>query len=650
MLCLFLFPASYLFGTNYYLSENGTDQNDGKSPEKAWKSLIQLNTVNLKPGDTVFFHAAHHFTGSLRIFRSGKENKPIVYTSYGGAEKPIISGAYRIEGFRNLKKNLYTTRTNRTIKHVFQDNRLLVPARYPNSGFLKMDGGGYHFCKKGNLDFPAEVIQNSIIRLRPVNWSFYTRQITEVQNDNLIFNDSINYLCQKDWGFYLEGKSEYLDHDGEWHFDRVNNTLSIISDDPENIKIEGCDIDYGIYLDKEISNIIIENIHIEKYAKDGILINNNNRHVTIQNCKISNCVERGINLMPGASFCTVKDNEIADCYGQGISLLEANNSVLEGNFIHRIGLKPGIGISGVNGATGILITGDELKLPGDPMRPFNNVIRHNRVDSTGYNGIRMDGYNSVCEYNVVKNVMYTLNDGGIFYCWAQDSTFTHHNIVRNNILLYSHGNIDGTPGGEPMCNGLYIDNRVNHILAENNVITGAHNGIVLNDNTNNIIVRNNISYNNANGIIISEWWVPGVTRNNTITQNTFISPDYRKQTLTISSVAVPDFYPGVIDSNTYISLKERFHLKSVSLQSGHIKRTDECSFEGWKLLTRQDPNSKSIIQNKENSRSCKVLVNEKNLPELVQLCKDKEYRLTDGTPIKDEIRIEPLSARVLLVE
>jgi hypothetical protein len=42
-------------GTKYYVSNNGSDSNDGKSPATAWKTLNKVNNSTFSAGDGVFF-------------------------------------------------------------------------------------------------------------------------------------------------------------------------------------------------------------------------------------------------------------------------------------------------------------------------------------------------------------------------------------------------------------------------------------------------------------------------------------------------------------------------------------------------------------------------------------------------------------------
>ena len=49
-------PGETYTGTAYYVSENGSDENDGLSPETAWQTVMHLRELDrLQPGDAVFF-------------------------------------------------------------------------------------------------------------------------------------------------------------------------------------------------------------------------------------------------------------------------------------------------------------------------------------------------------------------------------------------------------------------------------------------------------------------------------------------------------------------------------------------------------------------------------------------------------------------
>lgn len=79
-------PATYE-GTVYYVSPNGSDDNDGKSPEKAWATLEKVNTEALGKGSAVLFERGGLWRGAL------KTQEGVTYSSYGSGEKPAIYGS-----------------------------------------------------------------------------------------------------------------------------------------------------------------------------------------------------------------------------------------------------------------------------------------------------------------------------------------------------------------------------------------------------------------------------------------------------------------------------------------------------------------------------------------------------------------------------
>ena len=71
-------------GISYYVSSDGNDENDGRSPETAWKSLSRVSKAELSVGDGVRFRRGDVFRGNVAA-RSG-----VTYTAYGIGEKPRI--------------------------------------------------------------------------------------------------------------------------------------------------------------------------------------------------------------------------------------------------------------------------------------------------------------------------------------------------------------------------------------------------------------------------------------------------------------------------------------------------------------------------------------------------------------------------------
>lgn len=73
-------------GTKYYISPGGNDNNDGKSPERAFRTIEHLGYVDIEQGDAILFERGSIF----RIDQSLDLSSGITYGAYGKGDKPKI--------------------------------------------------------------------------------------------------------------------------------------------------------------------------------------------------------------------------------------------------------------------------------------------------------------------------------------------------------------------------------------------------------------------------------------------------------------------------------------------------------------------------------------------------------------------------------
>ena len=128
-------PGETYTGTAYYVSNDGDDNNDGLTPETAWRTLEKVVDANglfedaplLKPGDAVFFHRGDVF----RLSEFDFWDKPylhlqvegVTYSAYGEGEKPIITESTE-NGSGAEKWNLvYEDNTGKKIWQYYRDMR-----------------------------------------------------------------------------------------------------------------------------------------------------------------------------------------------------------------------------------------------------------------------------------------------------------------------------------------------------------------------------------------------------------------------------------------------------------------------------------------------------------------------------------------------
>ena len=88
-----------LTARTFYVAADGSDENDGLTPETPFRSIDKINTLKLIPGDKVLFKKGDTFQGALKPKGSGAEGAPIVIASYGeGNVKPVLEAKGTWEG------------------------------------------------------------------------------------------------------------------------------------------------------------------------------------------------------------------------------------------------------------------------------------------------------------------------------------------------------------------------------------------------------------------------------------------------------------------------------------------------------------------------------------------------------------------------
>ena len=82
--------------TNYYVSTEGSDSNDGTSPATAWETINRVNGADFDAGDSISFKGGDTFTGNLYFDATdtGSATSPLTIKSYGIGRATINAGNY----------------------------------------------------------------------------------------------------------------------------------------------------------------------------------------------------------------------------------------------------------------------------------------------------------------------------------------------------------------------------------------------------------------------------------------------------------------------------------------------------------------------------------------------------------------------------
>jgi len=643
--------------TNYYVSNNGNDQDNGKTPERAFASIDRVNQLRLRPGDKVLFERGGIFTGGIILMNSGKPDKPIVISSYGDTSlsKPLISGSIAISEWKEEKEGLYSAHVSSRVKHLYSGDQYLQQARLPNKGYFFMDQDGN---REILIDKELEHVDNlngSTIRVQTVNWQWEIRKIKSKDGATVTFDSLLWHPTKKDFGYYLEDNLDFVDQHGEWFYDTSSDKLYLMWDG--NIKSHNFLAvvnNNGIMLDEGISNIRIENLAIEHFHNAGIKVGQKASRISIMNNRVAQIEVFGVTLDQGCEQCEISNNVIYNVQGRGISTLEPQQCKINKNTIKRIGMIAGHGFDGVNSGVGICMENREFQDPDNQTIAMHNQIAGNRIDSTGYGAIRADGAYNVIEFNVVKDAVLTMNEGAGIYSWGANYDYSHHSIFRNNIVMNVHGNTESCAGHHKIICALYFDNYSNHHVAENNVFVCDETGIILNDLSHSHTVRNNTIYGTKTGISYSVWMKnkldTTIRGNYHVTKNTIYSKGGESRVINYTNHIQVPYMLGVLDSNIYVS-PTAFDLIAKRLNFGTHKITTDYTFGAWQDQMGFDKNSQVIYPPKssrpwEMEDQSLILVNDETVVKTFDL-KEEEYMDLNGQKKTGLLHVRPFEGLIL---
>jgi len=657
LIALFLFVlVSGVQAKNYYLSGSGNEQNKGTSPETSWKSIDRLNQQKLVAGDSVLFKRGDKFIGEIAVNASGTTNKPIVYGAFGAGKHPVISGAIQVTNWEKAEKGIQIASVSNKVYNLFFQNKQQILARYPNQGYLTIDGG----LKSKVSFFDADLNQNNEywkdanVRFKSYDWEWRTSKVTNFSNHQITIADSSSNQLNAGWGYYFDNKLEELDTIGEWFYDGKERKLYYLSDQKNGsgAVMEASIYENGFKVQNGIQNIEIIGLSIKMFHHSGIFAEGNNQNIKISGNSVSNISLTGILFGKNSNACTIENNTVIDNNGRGIFALEPKSMKISHNQISRIGFVPGYGISAVNGMVGIGIGNTEVSKNLDTSIATNNLISFNKVDSTGYGGIRMDGSNSILEYNEVSHVMYFLSDGAAIYCWATGENYTHDNIIRNNIIHDVFGNREATPSTEGViANGIYVDNNCYNIKVEGNVIynlTGS--GIHINSDAYDNEVLNNTIYNSGTGISIAEWSKPNSTFGNNISGNTVFCKNPDQSAVELMNWLLPYTHSmGTLSNNTYYKKKKKYYFKESYLsEDKEEKLSIRYTFDGWQSKLGYDKDGKAYELKSElaDFSNSRIFINTEQIDKSIRLVNSESYNL-QGKKI-DSLILQPFGSQIVL--
>ncbi len=254
-------------GTVYYISNNGNDNNSGKSPEEAWATVGHYlkNTEQLMPGDAVLFERGSTF----RLTEHTKMVNGVTYGAYGEGSKPVLLGSednYAGKGYwSKVGENLW--------KCTLEDDW--------DAGNMFFDEGKYFGWKRRYLKDCKKDFDFCHDRPNKTLYLYLTGESPETRFYNI-------EIGRRFHGLYCFGSTDIVIDNLCIKYTAAHGIALF---DAKNVKVSNCEIGYigGAY-------------HSYNYEEDGNLcrfgngIENYGRSLgfTIENCWVYQCYDAGI--------------------------------------------------------------------------------------------------------------------------------------------------------------------------------------------------------------------------------------------------------------------------------------------------------------------------------------------------------------------
>ena len=637
-----VYCASFsLFATNYFVSNSsGNDNNNGLSPETAWKTLLKIESEAkiFRAGDIIAFRKGDTWEESLILYNiHGSSGNPIIFTSYGSGDKPILKGSKEISGWRNIGNNIWEAHIE--TGEVY-DIPSFINARIPDivgaddrtDNYLEItsvQNSKLQFsCSDliGNKDLIGSTIQ---IRLRPFARVLGIISDFDSSTGKITVSDNIHSSHKFEVGqeFWIQNHYNLLSAQNEWYYDSKVNKLFVYSTTvPKPLPVtlnkgNGVTITDSNYLE-------INNLNIKNYNSNGIRIESDSNHNFINNNDISFCKENGISLY-SASNNIVSNNVIDNISSVGIKLEGAPNSVIESNIVGNIYLLNNISCStNGNDNSGIYIS----------RLSINTIIRNNRIKNIGFNGISFYHVtNLTIDKNFVENTCLNMEDGGAIY-GSNDSTDSK-SIITNNIAIgypnFVNSNWDVM--------GIYLDDNSHNWTVVGNSIKGNHRGIFSHNNQNNTFTGNKV-YNSVNETIL----ISNDNYGDNSSGNVFNNNEVYIESETYLPIKIhnkTDTFWNFVSTNNN-KYYNPMSYKSVEFQTLSIDNKDFTLLD-WQAFSNQDVNSiEDDLPNWENGGKSQFIYNETNKTKTIPL--DGSWWDLSGNKYNGSISLEPYTSSILI--
>lgn len=645
IIVLLLSFGSYA-STNYYISNSGSDANNGTSTSTPWATLSKVNSALFVAGDSVLFNKGDIFYGQLGQLNNplGTLNNPIIISSYGIGANPKISGFTQLSSWVNSSGNIYYASIPTPITSlnmVTIDGQVKGMGRYPNTGYLPYQSHTNNTSITSSSLTGTPNWTGAEVVIRKLRWIIDRAKISSQSSGTLnyiadnSYGNSNAYTPVDGNGFFIQNNLQTLDQDGEWYFDSTNQRLYVyytgglssktvkISTVPTTcyvntfsyINFKGIDFEgsnnTGIYLTSSASRYIkFLNCNLDYSGGDGIY-GISSKRVVIDGCTINRSLNGGMRFETQVDSATINNNKVTNS-----------------------GFIVGAMRSGDSQGSGITLVGD------------SSVVTNNVVINSGFNNIAVNGNNFFVYQNYVDSSCIIKDDGGGIYTYSGQG-----GTIRKNIVL--HG-IGAYPGAEAYnyeafgkAAGIYIDDgeTVHRLKIDSNTVAFGQWSGIFHSNGYDTITNNKV-FDYSTIISFSQDGV-GLARGNALTNNIFIAKTILQTVynfILYSADTASAF--GKFNNNVVSKPIDESTAIDVNLSYSGGGADHFMSLAGWKNSYFQDSNSTISPKAVLDTSYFRFEYNTTSLNKTITL--DQTYISVSGNVYSSTITLLPFTSIILI--
>jgi len=466
------------FAATYYVSNSGSDFNNGTSVATAWQTLSKVNSATFVPDDQILFKRGDSWYGTLTIHNSGTSGHPITYGTYGTGADPIITGFTTVKSWTNMGGNIWESTsavsTLTTCNMVVINGVNTAMGRTPN-----LDNYYTYQTHSGNTSITSSDLTGTPnwtgakVVIRKESWIWQIGTITSQSGGTINYTDEGTFVPKDNWGFFIQNDLRTLDTQNEWFYNPSTKKISIYStSQPTDVKVAS--VEYLISSNNK-GYITISNLNLIGSNTTSIYFaGSSTTYNVVSNCTINYSGLNGVHLYWSPNI-TVDNTTIKNSnYSAVFAETNCSNAMISNNTIDSTAMIIGVGL--LYAPSAIFFAG------GDYM-----TASYNKIDHSGYNGMQIGSSHAKINNNFINNSLLNRSDGAGIYTGGNHADV----VIDSNIVLNSFGYATAAANGYKEANGIYLDAYPNHITVLNN--TCAYNS------TSGIYVNLGATYNTING-------------------------------------------------------------------------------------------------------------------------------------------------------